>query len=206
VACGFRISELLSLKVGDVRQHGRLVDRVTVARRFMKGGKAQTPKERPADHPEGCRCTACRPPVRAPRAQGRTVRLPPQARAALSVWLDGLARQLGLAAAKELKAACPVFCSRVHQPDGSLHPIARETAWRVLNTVFEALELQGQLGTHCLRKTFANAVYEANHHDLPKTQQALGHRNINSTVAYLSFREEDVELAILAAASRVLAA
>ena len=37
-------------------------------------------------------------------------------------------------------------------------------------------------------------------------QQALGHRNINSTVAYLSFREEDVELAILAAASRVLAA
>jgi integrase len=76
----------------------------------------------------------------------------------------------------------------------------------VLNAVFEPLELQGQLDTHCLRKTFANAVYEANHHDLPKTQKALGHRNINSTVAYLSFREEDVELAILAAASRVLAA
>jgi len=40
------------------------------------------------------------------------------------------------------------------------------------------------LGTYCLRKTFANAVYEANHHDLPKTQHALGYRNINSTVAY----------------------
>jgi integrase len=30
---GFRISELLSLRVGDVTQHGRLVDRVTVPRR-----------------------------------------------------------------------------------------------------------------------------------------------------------------------------
>jgi len=76
----------------------------------------------------------------------------------------------------------------------------------MLNAVFETLELQGRLGTHCLRTIFANTVYEANHHDLPKTQKALGHRNLNSTVAYVSFLEEDVELAILAAASRVLAA
>jgi integrase len=114
VACGFRISELLSLRVGDVLQHGRIVDRVTVARRFMKGGKTQTPKPRPADHSEGCRCTTCCPPPKAPRAEGRTVRLPPQARAALSVWLDGLAKHLGRAAAKELETTCPVFCSHVH--------------------------------------------------------------------------------------------
>ena len=37
VKTGFRISELLSLKVQDVRQHGTIVDRVTVARRCMKG-------------------------------------------------------------------------------------------------------------------------------------------------------------------------
>lgn len=30
VKSGFRISELLSLRVGDVAQHGRLNDRVTV--------------------------------------------------------------------------------------------------------------------------------------------------------------------------------
>jgi integrase len=95
-------------------------------------------------------------------------------------------------------------CALAGRP--SVRPIARDTAWRALNAVFNALELQGQVGTHCLRKIFANAVHEANHYDLPKTQKALGHRNINSTLAYLSFREEDVELAILAAASRVLAA
>jgi len=30
-----------------------------------------------------------------------------------------------------------------------------------------------------------------------KTQRALGHRNINSTVQYLSFREEEIDEAIL---------
>jgi integrase len=36
VKSGFRISELLSLQLGDVWQHGRLVERVTVQRRHMK--------------------------------------------------------------------------------------------------------------------------------------------------------------------------
>jgi hypothetical protein len=50
-----------------------------------------------------------------------------------------------------------------------------------------------------MRKTFCNRVYEALKHDLPRTQKAMGHSNINSTVSYLSFREEDIEAAILAA-------
>ena len=33
---GFRISELLSLRLADVLHHGQLVDRVTVTRRHMK--------------------------------------------------------------------------------------------------------------------------------------------------------------------------
>jgi integrase len=36
VRTGFRVSELLSLKIGDVYQAGRVVDRVRVARRNMK--------------------------------------------------------------------------------------------------------------------------------------------------------------------------
>ena len=35
VKSGFRISELLSLRARDVRQAGRLVDRVTIERRHM---------------------------------------------------------------------------------------------------------------------------------------------------------------------------
>ena len=37
------------------------------------------------------------------------------------------------------------------------------------------------------RKTFAHGVYEALSHDLVKTQRALSHKNINSTVSYLGF-------------------
>jgi integrase len=37
IKTGFRISELLSLRVGDVWQHGRFVDYVAVQRRYMKG-------------------------------------------------------------------------------------------------------------------------------------------------------------------------
>ena len=58
--------------------------------------------------------------------------------------------------------------------------------------------LTDTLGTHAMRKTFAKRVYEGLHHDLVKTQRAMGHRNVNSTVSYLSFREADIDAAILA--------
>ena len=49
-----------------------------------------------------------------------------------------------------------------------------------------------------MRKHFANKVYEKLGHDLVRTQRALGHKNINSTVSYLSYREEEIDAAILA--------
>ena len=49
-----------------------------------------------------------------------------------------------------------------------------------------------------MRQTFANRVYHRLDHDLVKTQRALGHKNINSTVSYLSFAEAEIEAAILA--------
>ena len=59
VKFGFRISELLSLTVGDVYQHGRLVDWVSVQRRHMKD-----------------------------RTEGRSVVLKAEARSALQCWLE----------------------------------------------------------------------------------------------------------------------
>jgi integrase len=56
VRSGFRISEILSLTVGDVLQHGKVMDHVTVARKHMKK-----------------------------KTEGRGVPLHPEARAALSV-------------------------------------------------------------------------------------------------------------------------
>jgi integrase len=63
IKSGFRISELLSLRVGDVWQHGQFVERVAVRRQHMKG-----------------------------KIQGRSVILHPEAKAALAAWLMAMPR------------------------------------------------------------------------------------------------------------------
>jgi integrase len=133
VRSGFRISELLSLTVGDVQQHGKIVDHVTVARRHMK------------------------------KTEGRTVPLHPEARAALSVWLEVLAKMLKAT----LGPQTPVFCSRVRDTETGLRrAISREQAWRTLKEAFNSNELVGKLGTHAMRKTFARRMYERLERDL----------------------------------------
>ncbi len=57
---------------------------------------------------------------------------------------------------------------------------------------YEANGLEGKLGTYAI-------VYEGLNHDLVKPRRTLGHANINSTVAYPSLREEEIDAAILAA-------
>jgi site-specific recombinase XerD len=49
-----------------------------------------------------------------------------------------------------------------------------------------------------MRKTFANRLYERLGHDLFKTQKALGHQNVNSTVQYLHIAQAEINAAILA--------
>ena len=158
IATGFRISELLSLRVGDVYRYGRVVDRVTVARRHMKQKTA-----------------------------GRTVLLNDMARAALLAWIDAL----------QARGQAPdafLFKSR----KGANRPITRQMADRILREAYDVCELAGKLGTHAMRKTFANKVYDHLGRDLVRTQKALGHVNINSTVKYLAFRDEEIDEAIAA--------
>jgi integrase len=160
VRTGFRISELLSLRVQDVMQHGKVLDRVTVQSRPMKG-----------------------------KTGGRTLVLHPEAKAALSVWLEVL--RLG----GTLDPDTFVFKSR----NTANKVISRVQAWGILSDALEANGLAGKLGTHCMRKTFANRVYDQLNGRLEKVQRALGHKNINPTVSHLSFREEEIDAAILAA-------
>jgi site-specific recombinase XerD len=70
-------------------------------------------------------------------------------------------------------------------------------AWQVLQDAYEANGLSKGHGTHAMRKTFANRVYNYLDRDLVKTQAALGHKAITSTVSYLSFAQSDVRAAIL---------
>jgi integrase len=159
VKSGFRINELLSLRVGDVSQHGRLVDRVAVTLQHMKN-----------------------------KREGRTVLLHPEAKAALATWLLTLCQRPGCT------AQTFVFRSR----KGVNRPISQVQAWRILHEAMTTNELTGKLGTHAMRKTFADRVYQQLNHDLVKMQRAMGHKNINSTVAYLSFVEAEIDAAILA--------
>jgi integrase len=159
VKSGFRISELLALRVGDVYQQGRVVDRVTVPRRYMKR-----------------------------KIEERTVLLHPEVKAALVTWLQVLLRQASTT------PSLYVFRSR----KGQNRPITPTHAWAILDTIYRSNGFTGSLGTHAMRKTFATRVYDYLKHDLVKTQRALGHKNINSTVSYLSFRDEEIDAAILA--------
>jgi integrase len=84
VGSGFRISEMLSLTVGNGFQHSKVVEHVTVARKHRKK-----------------------------KPEGRGVPLHPEARAAISVWRDVLTRQLKLPQAKDLDPACPVAAACV---------------------------------------------------------------------------------------------
>ena len=84
--------------------------------------------------------------------------------------------------------------------DGTRRAIARETAWRILKSIAAENELGGRVGCHSWRKWFANTVYERLGRDIVKVQAAMGHRNLNSTAAYLaSLREDEIMAAILAA-------
>jgi len=158
VKSGFRISELLSLRILDIYQHERFVNKVTVERKNMKK-----------------------------KIEGRTVLLHPVAKKAL----EGLLKQLKKEGYKDESF---VFQGR----KGQNKPVSRIHGWRILQNAFSKNRLTGKLGTHCMRKSFADQVYEKLNHDLIKTRKALGHKNINSTISYLSFREEDIDEAILA--------
>jgi integrase len=101
VRTGFRVSELLSLQVGDVYHQGRVADQVTVQPRHMKK-----------------------------KVEGRTVPLHPEAKL----------------------TSGPLFPSHKNPTEA----ISRVQTWRVLQQAYAANGLQGQLGTHGMRKTFAN--------------------------------------------------
>ncbi len=156
---GFRVSEVLSVLIGDVLQYGQLVDRVAVRRKDTKG-----------------------------KVEGRSVPLHPAAKAAIRELLDEMAAE-----GADLSPETPLFRSR----KGENRPISRVQAWWVLKRAANRAKLPGKVATHSWRKSFAQRIYEKLDHDLVKTQRALGHRCITSTVSYLSFVDEEIDRAIL---------
>jgi integrase len=94
----------------------------------------------------------------------------------------------------------PVLCSRVKVPStGCWRALSRAQAHRILQEAFTTSELDGHLATQSLRKTFATWVYAVYEGDLRKTQKALGHQNINSTLRDPVLDDAEVDAGILVA-------
>jgi len=80
-------------------------------------------------------------------------------------------------------------------------PFCTRSVWRLLSQTAKKLGITSKIGTHSMRKTFANRVYQnlldKNNADALRIVQAgLGHENINNTIKYLSFREDKLNQAI----------
>lgn len=154
---GFRISELLSLKVSDLVFMGQVKDIIKVSAKSMKGKKAS----------------------RSIPVHNDVKNLVKELLTANTAWLTNPDHYL------------------FKSPRGYNQPITRVTAHLILSQAYEIAEVTGQTGTHCMRKTFAKKVYNALNKDLLKTQKALGHRYITSTIDYLAVDMDEVNAAIL---------
>ncbi len=75
----------------------------------------------------------------------------------------------------------PLFPSRKGQ--GS-KPMTRIAAHNPLKEAFEAAGLNGKLGTHSLRKSYAQRLYEQTN-DIYAVQEMLGHKSVVTTQRYL---------------------
>lgn len=156
VRSGFRVSELLSLKIGDVYFNGHIQDRVSVARRHMKG-----------------------------KHESRSVFLHPSVKPYLMDWLCELSRRGHVLATDWLFV----------RDDGLTH-VSRKQMWRIIKDAAKRMGLNGKIGTHSMRKTFADRVYGYSGNDIFRLQKAMGHKDPKSTSQYLSFKEEDIDTMI----------
>lgn len=121
------------------------------------------------------------------RKRSRTAKVAPLLRPVLADWLDDIEHR------DLLEPRVPLFLSR-----RELRPISRIQGWRILTAAFESAGIfgpVGTLGTHAMRKTYADRMYD-HFGDIFKVQQALNHASPASTVAYLSFRDEEQQTAI----------
>lgn len=151
IKTGFRISELLSIKVCDIVEPTGFKNSLTVNRGYMKG-----------------------------KRESRSVPLHKDT-------------------VKEIKD----YCSTLDSEQAWLFPsqmggrLSRFQAWRAIKHAAMKCGISGKVACHSMRKTFAKKVHALLKRDLVKTQKALGHANINSTVRYLSDGDAEIDKAIL---------
>lgn len=162
---GFRISEILSLKVGDV-WNGRVVrSHVTVEAKNMKNNKSRSVKLN--SDTVKVLTSLCKSLIKA----GFSLSDP------LFISRETVKKENG--AGKIAKFAKALSRFQVNNILKSLAELACVDTTRV--------------STHTMRKTFAKAIYIASGKDLTKVQYALGHSSITITIKYLMFAISEID-------------
>lgn len=147
---GFRVSEILSLKVKDVFQFGQVPKYITVQRRNVKGKK-----------------------------EGQSVITHDYVKKAILEYLESM---------PDLTPESPLFLNQ-----NKTKAISRQQGWNILKDAYKVCCLTGNLGTHSARKTFSENIYEKSGRCLIRTQKALRHRDVKTTIAYLSFADSEID-------------
>jgi site-specific recombinase XerD len=103
-----------------------------------------------------------------------------------------------------MKGSRPLSDEEVRLRAKSFHGVyaARNKVMFILGvrTGFRISEILGlRVGDVYQQGKGSDRVGVSHRHMKGETQRALGHKNINATVSYLSFREEKIDAAILAA-------
>jgi len=153
VFTGFRITELLSIQIKQVFQHGKIVDLLQIDRSKMK--KKLHSREMELHH-------------------------------YLEMPIKEYIRHLK---SRNSFDADYFLFPRRGRPWENLHRIQ---AYRIIHNAANALGLQGKIGTHSMRKTFARLFYQESGENLLLTTDGIGHARPDSTVKYLSFTKREV--------------
>lgn len=165
---GFRISELLSLNVGDVWDGAQVRAQLKVTRAKMKGGRG----------------------VRRKAVTSRTV---PVNECATIILRQYLFARFG-SGCDPVALTVPLFPSRFHgvrltrwRANLIVHAVVARAG----------LDGSGDYGTHTLLKTFCRAIYKRTKHDLNLTRAVMGHSSCATTQKYLHVAEEEIASAVL---------
>ena len=81
----------------------------------------------------------------------------------------------------------PLFISRKGNT-----PIQRVQAWKALTRASEAVGIDGRIGTHTLRKTFAYHAYQQGR-DITLIQKLLNHSSPSVTLAYIGITQDEMD-------------
>jgi integrase len=115
---------------------------------------------------------------------GASIIVHPQAAKAVAKWIS---------VRGTVKADDWLFPSQMRRA----RPLGRKSAWAILHRAFVAAGVEGMAGSHCLRKTACLRLHRALKGDIFRLSIAMRHTSPLTTLAYLSFRQEEIDRAFL---------